>query len=129
MTGKKLSPASKKRSSSNSKTAKNMLGGNYFLYKSHLKNIGWTDYSSLGFPTGTTGQAIRLEALRFTSNAFIDNFRAQAHVQDKRWLSWVGYGDVIGTIGEEKRLEAIRIDIPANYARNVRYRVHGENIG
>lgn len=125
----KTTSATKKGISGITKSTKNIQSGNYFLYKSHVENVGWTVYSSLGLTTGTTGQSKRLEALRFTSNTFIDKFRAQAHVQNKGWLPWIGYGDILGTVGEGRRLEAIRIDIPASYATNVRYRVHVENIG
>lgn len=70
-----------------------------------------------------------MEALRFSANTFIENFKARAHVQNIGWLPYVNFGEVVGTEGRGLRLEAIQINVPTTYATNVYYRVHVQNIG
>ena len=93
-----------------------------FSYCGHIQNIGWTDYVKEGETRGTTGQSLRLEAIKIDSDIPI---QAKAHIQD---IGWVDYGTInkdtiIGTTGEAKRLEAICLK------GNIMYRVHLQNDG
>lgn len=67
------------------------------MYKAHLEGTGWTGFSSLGNQTGTTGQSWTIEALQFSSNIYIPNFRARAHVQGTGWLPYVRFGEIVDT--------------------------------
>lgn len=91
-------------------------------YCGHIQNIGWTNYVNNSETCGTTGQALRLEAIKIDADIPI---QAKAHIQD---IGWVDYGTInkdtiIGTTGEAKRLEAICLK------GDIMYRVHLQNDG
>ena len=44
-------------------------------------------------------------------------------------MDWVSDGEIAGTEGESKRVEAIRIKLNEKIGRNIRYRVHVQDIG
>lgn len=100
-----------------------------FTYRSHLQDIGWTQYSSLGQTTGTIGEHKRLEALEFSYTTFTNAFKVRVHVADDGWLSWVGLGDIAGTTGKKKRIEAVQITVNSSFATNVYYQVYMQDIG
>lgn len=102
---------------------------NFFSYRSHLRNIGWGNYSYLGQITGTTGQKREMEALSFSYPYYTFGFRARAHVTKKGWLPWANLGEDVGTTGEKRNMEAIQIDVEPSFATNVYYKVHMKNIG
>lgn len=103
----------------------------------HVENIGWMSPITNGEAAGTTGQALRVEALRFGivySDGSVDTgaISAQAHVENIGWQSMVSNGDVVGTTGQSLRIEALRITLSSalvNQGYNVYYRVHVQNIG
>jgi len=104
-------------------------------YLIHGQNYGWsqgwksvTDATAMA---GTTGQALRGEALKLKDdNAGID-FHYQAHVQNAGWMDPVAEGQQAGTTGQGLRMEAVRIWATGNEAASVRYqyRVHIQNLG
>ena len=86
-------------------------------YKAHVQNIGWTNWSYDGQTAGTTGQSLRMEAIRIDYDKPIE---AKAHIQN---MGWVDYGTidintVIGTTGQGLRLEDLCLK------GNFKYRVH-----
>lgn len=95
------------------------------VYEAHVQDIGWQGKRRDGETAGTTGQALRLEALTVKLENTNANLQMEAHIQDKGWTSVRSNGEVLGTIGESLRLEAIKI----NSELNIQYRVHIENIG
>lgn len=107
------------------------LGGNWKTipeekhnigYKAHVEGIGWQEWKYDGETAGTTGQNLRMEALRID---FDKDVYAKAHIEN---LGWVDYGKidintVIGTTGRGFRLECLCLKGAFSY------RVHIANIG
>ena len=98
--------------------------------EAHVQNIGWMPQTTQTI--GTTGRALRLEAVRLYG--FPLDY--QAHVQNIGWMPWVGashegVGDVAGTTGRSLRMEAIRIRLVPTAAGwgSVEYRCHVQNLG
>ena len=83
---------------------------------------------------GTTGQSLRLEAIRINLTdemLALGNISATAHVQNIGWMSPVGNNAVIGTTGRSLRLEAVKFSLTGDLANyfNIYYRAHVQNIG
>ena len=102
-------------------------------YAAHVQNVGWQNAVMNNKVAGTTGQALRMEALRIdTSKLNAYGFQVRAHVQNVGWMDIMtpdANGVVtVGTTGQGLRLEAIQISasIP-NYV--LYYQVHVQNIG
>ena len=121
--------------------------------RGHVENQGWLAWTS-SMPVGSTGQALRLEAIELQllkssaatpddssygdfsstqSYPFIDgtNIAIEAHVQNIGWQSWVSDGEIAGTTGQSKRVEALRFSLTGDLADayDVWYRVHVQDIG
>ena len=102
----------------------------------HVQNLGWTDahpsQSREGAVTvGTTGHALRLEALRLNVPAEAV-FTATAHVQDLGWIDQTQDGEgrtVIGTTGRSLRLEAVRLTPYAPELYTVWCQAHVQDVG
>ena len=80
-------------------------------YQAHVQNLGWLDTVSNGAVTGTTGQSLRLEALRIWLENPSPGMRIgyQAMVQGLGWMEVVFDGAEAGTTGQMRAIEAIRI--------------------
>lgn len=101
-------------------------------YQTHVQNIGWQAEKADGEVSGTSGQSLRLEAIKIKLGSSIDGGLTYAtHVQDIGWQSFVSNGQLSGTSGQSKRLEAIKINLTGNAANqyDVYYRVHAQNLG
>lgn len=101
-------------------------------YQTHVQNIGWQAEKVDGEVSGTSGQSLRLEAIKIKLGSSIDGGLTYAtHVQDIGWQSFVSNGQLSGTSGQSKRLEAIKINLTGNAANqyDVYYRVHAQNLG
>lgn len=101
-------------------------------YQTHVQNIGWQGEKADGEMSGTTGQSLRLEAIKIQLSSSIDGgIVYKTHVQDYGWLNFVTNGQASGTTGQAKRLEAIQLQLTGN-AKNqydLYYRVHAQNFG
>ena len=95
-----------------------------FCIRGHIQNIGWQgmrcerlDYYGGEYGRdlviGTTGQALRLEAVRFSfMNCYCADLRAVAHVQNIGWQQpFVGDDITIGTTGQSLRFRGCRAPI------------------
>ena len=91
-------------------------------YKAHVQNVGWQDWKYDGQTAGTTGQSLRMEAIRID---YDKDVYAKAHIQNKGWVDYgkIDINTVIGTTGEGLRLEDLCLK------GNFKYRVHIENTG
>jgi hypothetical protein len=91
----------------------------------HVQNLGWLPTSTTII--GTTGKALRLEAVRLSGFPV----EYQAHVQNVGWLPWVDAGERAGTTGKSLRMEAIRIRLVPTAAMfgSVEYRCHVQDYG
>lgn len=101
-------------------------------YQTHVQNIGWQGEKADGEMSGTTGQSLRLEAIKIQLSSSIDGgIVYKTHVQDYGWQNFVANGQTSGTSGQAKRLEAIQMQLTGN-AKNqydLYYRVHAQNFG
>lgn len=101
-------------------------------YQTHVQNIGWQAEKADGEVSGTSGQSLRLEAIKIKLGSSIDGGLTYAtHVQDIGWQSFVSNGQLNGTSGQSKRLEAIKINLTGNATKqyDIYYRVHAQNFG
>lgn len=101
-------------------------------YQTHVQNIGWQGEKADGEMSGTTGQSLRLEAIKIQLSSSIDGgIVYKTHVQDYGWQNFVANDQASGTSGQAKRLEAIQMQLTGN-AKNqydLYYRVHAQNFG
>lgn len=100
-------------------------------YSSYVQNIGWQSPVSNGQKSGTSGKALRIEALKINlinapKGAHI---KYQAHVENIGWQNPVIDNAISGTSGQAKRIEAIKIALENLPGYSVQYRVHVQNIG
>ncbi|MDR0513722.1 MAG: hypothetical protein LBG81_00980, partial [Coriobacteriaceae bacterium] len=100
----------------------------------HLENKGDTAYDDRSPLIGTSGQALRLEALRISLDApsgITGGIEYRTHVQNIGWTGWVSEGGLSGTSGQALRLEAVDIRLTGELAGryDVYYRSHIQNIG
>ena len=102
-------------------------------YSVHVQDKGWTASESDGSQAGTTGESLRLEALKINLTGDVPTgggISYQVHVQKYGWVSPISKdGAIAGTTGESKRLEAIAITLNNMPGYSVEYRVHVQNIG
>ena len=83
------------------------------LYSAHVQNIGWQSYVRNGEMIGTTGQGLRIEALRISLKNAPENVKIEYHayVQNIGWQSWQQDNQIAGTIGQGLRIEAMEIKL------------------
>lgn len=96
------------------------------VYEAHVENIGWQGPKRNGETAGTTGQALRLEALTVRLENSSAKLEMEGHVENKGWTTVRTNGEIFGTIGEGLRLEAIKIKSDQH---TILYRVHVQDIG
>jgi uncharacterized protein YjdB len=86
-----------------------------------------------GAVSGTTGRALRLEALRMSTARlpFAGHVEYRANVQGLGWMSWTTPPTMIGTVGQARRLEALQIRLTGELAQHysVRYSAHVQDVG
>ena len=102
-------------------------------YQAHVQNIGWMPYVNGGTVAGTTGQGLRVEALRFQLNspAWPGEVTASAHVQNIGWMSPRVSPALVGTTGQSLRVEAFTMKLTGEMADHydIYYRTHAQNLG
>lgn len=103
-------------------------------YSSHVENVGWQDYVTDGATSGTTGEGLRLEAVKINIVVPSDldvSVLYQAHIQDVGWDTICSADEICGTVGEAERLEALKIYLGGtdSYKFDIYYRIHVENLG
>ena len=103
-----------------------------FRFAAHAASIGWQPAVSSGMIAGTTGEARRVEALRFQIvNTALTGIQGNAHVQSIGWRGCSPTNGVVGTTGRGLRLEAVQLRLTSQLATtlDLAYRVHVQNIG
>lgn len=106
-------------------------------YRAHVENVGWQDWVQDGKVAGTSGQALRMEAVEFAlSGAYDGEIFCQAHVQNIGWqrLGGTSVGEnpaMVGTSGHALRVEAFKFTLAGEVSRyfDIVYRAHVESIG
>lgn len=102
------------------------------VYMTHVQNIGWQTEAADGADAGTTGKALRMEAVKIRLNSSIPGSVVyRAHVQNIGWQNEVADGAESGTDGKSLRVEAIQIHLTGEIADkyDIYYRVHAQNFG
>lgn len=121
--------------SSMSSDAKKIEKNMKVTYLSQVENKGWLQQMEDGATSGTTGQGLRMEAIKIKladlPKGESGGIAYSAHVQNVGWQEEKHDGDVAGTVGKSLRMEAIKIrltgDISNSYS--VSYRTHIQNEG
>lgn len=100
-------------------------------YEAHVQNIGWMRAVNDGDTAGTSGQALRMEALSISLGEPSGSIEYRAHVANVGWQDWVADGAVAGTTGKGNAIEAVQIQLSGEAAAlyDVYYRVHSANKG
>lgn len=102
-------------------------------YEAHVQNVGWQEWVTVGITAGTTGRALRVEALNIvlSGGPYSGGIKYSAHVQNIGWQGFKFDGDTAGTTGEGKRVEALRIELTGEVAKHydLYYRTHVPGYG
>lgn len=101
-------------------------------YRAHVQRIGWQSPVYDGATAGTSGQSLRVEALKMKVDSNVKGgISYSSHVQTYGWQGWVADGAVSGTSGQSKRVEAIKVKLTGDAASkyDVYYRVHAQTYG
>lgn len=105
-------------------------------YKAHVQDIGWQDTVVNGDTAGTTGKALKIEALQIdVSDSASFWIEYNAYIDTLGWMNVVKDGQTIGTTGRNLAMNGICIAIKDkstgkdSQSYDVHYRVHVRNIG
>ena len=104
------------------------------LASAHVANVGWQAWVSDGNTAGTTGRALRVEAVRFqlANPDYAGSIEYRAHCAGIGWqTSWSRDGAIAGTTGQARQMEAIQIRLTGEMETkyDVYYRVHIQSYG
>lgn len=101
-------------------------------YDTYVQRTEWQPYVESGALAGTTGKALRVEAL---SAKLIGDVPAsvkltyKAYVQRSGWQAPVSDGVAAGTVGKSLRLEAFRMTLSGMSGYEVEYRAYIQRVG
>lgn len=104
-------------------------------YSSFVENKRWLPVVENGKLSGTTGQGLRMEAIKIDisglANGVSGGIAYSTHVQDIGWQPEVANGQMAGTNGQKLRMEAIKIRLTDDLSKkySVQYRTHVQSIG
>lgn len=102
-------------------------------YVTHIQNKGWeTDWKTNGALSGTTGESLRLEALKIELTGAYPadaNIQTYVHVQNKGDIGPFDMGKLSGTEGEGLRLESIKLVLNNLPGYVLKYNVQVQNKG
>ena len=82
------------------------------VYEAHVQNVGWQGTRRNGQVAGTSGQSLRVEAIRISlTGDLADAYDVwyRTHVGEVGWLAWTQNGENSGSGGMSLRLEAVEI--------------------
>ena len=83
-------------------------------YQVHVQNKGWMDVTSEGMTAGTTGEALRMEAIRIWASGTSAAKHAviyRVYVENMGWTDWSWDGATAGTTGMSRPIEAIQVRV------------------
>lgn len=102
-------------------------------YQTHVEKKGWQSWVSNGTLAGTSGEALRLEAIKLDISNFpvSGGIQYRTHIQSSGWSNYSSNGTQSGTVGNKKRLEAIEIQLTGELSNrfDVYYRTHIQSKG
>ena len=102
-------------------------------YSGHIRKIGDQELVAEGEISGTTGQSLRMEALKINLNTEIEG-----NVLYKTYVDGIGWeedykrnGELSGTTGQSKGIQLLRIKLEGAIAEkyDIYYRIHTETYG
>ena len=102
-----------------------------FSYDALIEEYGWMGAVDGGQMIGTTGFALRMEAIKI-SLVGVSGIEYRTHVQGAGWENeYKKDGEISGNENDSRRIEAIQIRLSEKLARkyDIYYRAHVENIG
>lgn len=112
------------------------VNNSWVEYSAHVQDKGTQGFVRDGATAGTTGENLRLEALRVRKgnrlNGFSGDIQYRSDIQNMGWESnWHNSNELSGTTGRALRLEAVEIRLTGDLANNfdIYYRAHVQNIG
>ncbi|WP_192497774.1 CotH kinase family protein [Pseudoclavibacter sp. CFCC 13611] len=102
-------------------------------YATHVQNVGWQSPATNGMQSGSTGQSLRLEAVKVQTvgASLTGSVAGNAHVQNQGWTGWQDGGQPVGSVGKSLRVEALQLKVTGQLAEkyDLYYRVHAQNVG
>ena len=96
----------------------------FLSYRGHVQNVGWQPFVSELDTAGTTGQALRMEAVTVRGLPAT----VQAHVENVGWMAPEASEATAGTTGRSLRLEAVRVRSGVA-GWGIECRAHVQNVG
>ena len=84
------------------------------MYRTHVQDIGWTGWKTLGQYSGTSGSAKQVESIEIKLTgqlATFYNIYYSSHIENYGWLGWASNGQTSGSTGISYRVEALRINL------------------
>lgn len=84
------------------------------MYRTHVQDIGWTGWKTLGQYSGTSCRAKQVEAIEIKLTgqlATFYNIYYSSHIENYGWLGWASNGQTSGSTGISYRVEALRINL------------------
>jgi len=104
------------------------------VYRTHIENLSWLSWVQNGVYSGTTGSALRMEALELKLDKIGSlniGVTYRVHLGDIGWQEWKSDGATAGTVSQGIRMEAIEIKLTGEDAGkfSIQYCVHVQNVG
>lgn len=99
-------------------------------YRGHVSNIGWQKFVGTESTAGTTGKALKLEAVEVLWDKKSDSIRSSYKILNGKWVN-VPKG-ITGTTGKSQAIDQICFASNANLlktGRRIQYRVHSADVG
>ena len=103
----------------------------HIKYQTHIQYVGWQGWKLDEEVSGTSGQNLRVEALKIQLINAPENthVKYRAHIQNIGWQEWKTDGELAGTSGQSLRIEAMQIVIEGTDEYTAVYRTHIQNVG
>lgn len=113
-------------------------------YTTLVQNKGWQTWTKNGLTSGTTGQALEIEAIKIKLTGDVANYYDiyyRVYITKKGWLGWAKNAEIAGSINESKRIEGIQIKLVkkdtgeetgnsySSGGDSIKYSTHISNIG
>ena len=103
-------------------------------YKTHVSNIGWTDYRYDGNFSGVIDQKKGLEAfnIKLLNRDYNGNIEYKTYIENFGWeRNFKRDGEISGTTGRSKNIEAVQIRLSGDIEKyfDIYYRTYVEDVG
>lgn len=99
-------------------------------YRGHVSDIGWQKFVGTESIAGTTGKALKLEAVEVLWDKKPDSIRSSYRILNGKWVE-VPKG-ITGTVGKNQGIDQVCFASSTNLlktGRRIQYRVHSADVG